>query len=87
MVDGSLELHEGHRLKTHQVVLYQREAELIRLYAEKPSEFLVLGGQPLNERVYSYGPFVMNTEEEIRRCIKNYNAGLMGDPNKVNASF
>jgi len=87
MVDGSLELHEGHRLKTNQVVLYQREAELIRLYAEKPSEFLVLGGKPLNERVYSYGPFVMNTEEEIRRCIKNYNAGLMGDPNKVNASF
>ena len=87
MVDGKLELAEGKQLNKHQVVLFQRGDDVIRLYAEKDSEFLVLGGKPLDEKVYSYGPFVMNTEEEIRRCINNYNAGLMGDPSKVNASF
>ena len=45
---------------------------------------LVLGGQPLNEPVYSYGPFVMNTREQIQQCFKNYEAGLMGNPDLVN---
>jgi redox-sensitive bicupin YhaK (pirin superfamily) len=45
----------------------------------------VLGGQPLNEPVFSYGPFVMNTEEEIQQCIKDYQSGKMGDPAVVNA--
>jgi len=84
LVEGSLELHEGRQLKKSQVVLYERGESLIKLYAEETSEFLVLGGQPLQERVYSYGPFVMNTEEEIQRCIQNYNSGKMGDPNLVN---
>jgi len=87
MVDGSLELHKGKQLKKNQVVLYEKGETNIQLYSETASEFLVLGGQPLNERVYSYGPFVMNTEEEIKRCIENYNSGKMGDPALVNASF
>lgn len=86
LIDGSLELHEAQQLQKNQVALYQRGDSLIQLYAEEDSEMLVLGGQPLNERVYSYGPFVMNTEEEIRKCIQNYNAGLMGDPDLVNQS-
>lgn len=84
LVDGQLELEEGRQLNKHQVVLYERGDSVIQLYAEKQSEFLVLGGKPLDEPIYSYGPFVMNTEEEIKRCIHNYNAGLMGDPDKVN---
>jgi len=44
----------------------------------------VLGGQPLDEVVYSYGPFVMNSKEDIETCIKNYGMGLMGNPDIVN---
>jgi len=87
LVDGSLELHEGQQLKKNQVVLYERGDNIIQLYSEADSEFLVLGGQPLNETVFSYGPFVMNTEDEIKRCIQNYNSGKMGNPDAVNASF
>lgn len=84
LVKGQLELEGGRGLKESQVVLYQRGDDLINLYAEGPSEFLVLGGQPLNETVYSYGPFVMNTEEQIRQCIRNYQTGKMGNPDLVN---
>lgn len=84
LMDGQLELHEAKQLKKNQMVLYERGDSLIRLYSEMDSEFLVLGGQPLDEVVYSYGPFVMNTKEEINKCINNYNAGLMGDPTLVN---
>ena len=84
VVKGSLEI-EGHRqLNANQIALYQRGDDLINLYAKDGADILVLGGKPLNEPVYSYGPFVMNTEEEIRLCIANYRSGKMGDPNLVN---
>jgi len=84
MIKGSVELEAGRALNDNQVCLYQRGESLMNIYSEEASEFLVLGGQPLDERVYSYGPFVMNTEEEIRRCIQNYNSGKMGNPELVN---
>jgi len=84
LINGELELAEAKQAKANQVVLYERGNSKINLYAPTTAEFLVLGGEPLNERVYSYGPFVMNNEEQIRQCIRNYNAGLMGDPDLVN---
>lgn len=84
MIKGSLELEGGKMLKDNQVVLYERGESVINMYAECESEFLILGGQPLNEVVFSYGPFVMNTREQIDQCIKNYQNGLMGNPDLVN---
>lgn len=84
MIEGKLELEGGRALKNNQLALYQRGDERINIFSECESEFLVLGGQPLNEPVYSYGPFVMNTEDQIRTCIKNYRNGKMGNPDLVN---
>jgi redox-sensitive bicupin YhaK (pirin superfamily) len=41
-------------------------------------EILVLGGVPIREQVARYGPFVMNTREEIMQAIKDFNEGRMG---------
>jgi redox-sensitive bicupin YhaK (pirin superfamily) len=41
-------------------------------------EILVLGGVPIGEQVARYGPFVMNTREEIMQAIKDFNEGRMG---------
>ena len=83
-INGTIEL-EGNKSATNkQVVLYHRGNSTIDIYTKDGAELLLLGGQPLNEPVFSYGPFVMNNEEQIRQCITNYNNGLMGDPNLVN---
>jgi hypothetical protein len=47
---------------------------------------LLLGGQPLNETVYAYGPFVMNNELQIRQCFADYQSGKMGNPITVNGN-
>jgi len=38
----------------------------------------VLGGEPIDEPVVGYGPFVMNTQAEIHRAIEDYRTGRMG---------
>ena len=84
VIDGNVELKDAKQLKTNQIALFERGDSEINLYARESCELLVLGGQPLNEPVYSYGPFVMNTEEEIRQCVANYRSGKMGNPDMVN---
>ena len=84
MIKGEAELEGGKKLKANQLALYERGENQVRLFSDCENELLVLGGQPLNEPVISYGPFVMNTEEQIRQCMRNYQNGLMGNPDSVN---
>jgi quercetin 2,3-dioxygenase len=46
--------------------------------AGEPLEVLLLGGKPIREPVFSYGPFVMNTKQEIIEAIDDFQAGKMG---------
>lgn len=84
-VKGKLELEAQKLLLPNQIALFERAGDEIDLLAQEDSELFLLGGKPLNEPVYSYGPFVMNSEPEIRQCYRDYRQGKMGDPKKVNA--
>jgi redox-sensitive bicupin YhaK (pirin superfamily) len=59
-------------------VTFSRDGGAIQVHAEIDSTLLILGGEPIDEPVVGYGPFVMNTETEIRRAIEDYRSGLMG---------
>lgn len=49
-----------------------------RLRAEAETGILILGGQPIQEPVASYGPFVMNTRQELMEAVMDYESGKMG---------
>jgi len=55
-----------------------KTGETVTIEATKESLVLVLSGEPIDEPVKSYGPFVMNTEAEIRQAFEDYRAGRMG---------
>lgn len=54
------------------------EGGSVLLEAKAESLLLILSGEPLNEPVASYGPFVMNSEAELRQAFEDYRAGRMG---------
>jgi len=85
IIEGSVETADRKEIKTNQVALYERGDSTIHLFSKNAAELLVMGGKPLNEPVYAYGPFVMNSEEEIRKCYNDYQSGRMGNPDAVNA--
>lgn len=61
-----------------ELALFERPGTAIHLQARTAARILLLSGAPLNEPVVGQGPFVMNTREEIRAAIQDYQAGRMG---------
>ena len=73
---------EGTPAGDGQMVLFARDGEEATISnpsdASGPLEFLLIAGVPLNEPVARYGPFVMNTPEEIHEAIEDFRSGRMG---------
>lgn len=61
-----------------QMVLLDRTGEDVSIEANNDATLLVLSGEPIDEPVVGYGPFVMNTEAEIREAIDDFNNGRFG---------
>ncbi|CAB3773448.1 pirin [Burkholderia sp. MSh2] len=61
------------------MIVYGDDGDTVTFAAgDMPLDVLLIGGVPLNEPIVRYGPFVMNTEEEIRQAVVDYQTGRMG---------
>ncbi len=61
-----------------EIIRFAREGSDVTLRADGNSQLLVLTGEPLNEPVFGYGPFVMTSEAEIRQAVIDFNSGRFG---------
>lgn len=75
---GEVRLEGSHAVKAAELARLSREGDGLRLVAEAEATVLVLSGEPIDEPVVGHGPFVMNTETEIREAIQDFRGGRMG---------
>ena len=62
-----------------ELVLFANDGQRIELTADEPTHLVVLAGEPLGEPIVQYGPFVMNTPDEIRQALYEVQSGGFGD--------
>ena len=70
----------GQRVPEKQLAILDNDvaADGVRVTAQEDSRLLLIAGQPLNEAIAQYGPFVMNTEQEVYQAINDYRSGRLG---------
>lgn len=75
---GKIVVNDEKEIGEMNFALFNHSGDKVTVTATEESEFIVLDGEPIDEPVVQYGPFVMNTPEEIHQAIKDFNAGKFG---------
>jgi redox-sensitive bicupin YhaK (pirin superfamily) len=78
VLQGALRVNGSATLRDAQLAVLDRQGDAVYIEADTDTTLLVLSGQPLDEPIVGYGPFVMNTEAQIRQAIEDFNAGRFG---------
>ena len=79
ILEGEMLINGTQKVQDSSIVLFeQNDDPAILLEAIQDTKFLVLTGEPLNEPIEGYGPFVMNTKEEIVEAFNDFNNGKFG---------
>jgi redox-sensitive bicupin YhaK (pirin superfamily) len=65
-------------LEEAELAVMEREGSRVEIEVLEETTLLVLSGLPINEPIVGHGPFVMNTEDEIRQAFADYHGGKMG---------
>jgi len=77
-IEGSARINGETVLPLNHLALFDREGEDITVEAIEDGVFLLMSGEPLNEPIAQYGPFLMNTQAEIAEAIGDYRQGRFG---------
>jgi len=77
VIEGAVEAN-GREVPADHFALFANDGEGITVKATADSRILILSGEPIDEPIASYGPFVMNTQEEIYQAVEDFQSGKFG---------
>lgn len=78
VLSGRITVNGTESAGTAEALLMSTDGEGVRVHADADTVLLVLSGEPIDEPIVGYGPFVMNSEDEIRQAIGDFNSGRFG---------
>jgi redox-sensitive bicupin YhaK (pirin superfamily) len=77
MIEGTANIN-GIEVAPDHFVLFKNEEGSINVKASSDAVILILSGEPIDEPIAAYGPFLMNTWQEVEQAIEDVNAGKFG---------
>lgn len=78
VAEGDMTINGTAQAGEAQLFVLSQEGAKIHLEATRDAKVLLMAGEPLNEPVVGYGPFVMNSKTEIAQAISDFNSGRFG---------
>jgi len=78
IIEGSIQINYSEIANQDTFVYFKNTGEQVEIEALENSVILILSGEPIHEPIVQYGPFLMNTQEEINQAISDYNQGKFG---------
>jgi len=78
VLEGDVRINGTDIAREGQLVTFSQQGDSLHLQASTNSKVLLMAGQPLQEPIAGYGPFVMNTQAQIAEAINDFNSGRFG---------
>lgn len=78
VIDGEIKVNDQVLVQVNHFVLFENKGEDFRIEGIKKSTVLILSGEPINEPIAAYGPFVMNTRQELVDAYQDFQDGKFG---------
>ena len=78
VLHGAVKVNGDAVVRAAQFGLLSREGEGVLVEAQDDATVLLLSGEPIDEPIVGYGPFVMNTQAEIHQAMQDFNSGRFG---------
>jgi hypothetical protein len=78
VLQGTIMVNAESVAREAQMVVLGRDGERVSVEANTDATVLLLSGEPIAEPIAGYGPFVMNTQAEIRQAMDDFNSGKFG---------
>jgi len=77
VLTGHVTVSDAHQAGEAEVLLLDREGSDVQVHADGDATLLILTGEPIDEPIAGYGPFVMNSREEIEQTLRDYRDGRL----------
>lgn len=78
VLHGTVQVNETDMARAGELVVLGAEREGVVIESNNDAVVLLLSGQPISEPIVGHGPFVMNTEAEIRQALRDFSTGQFG---------
>jgi len=77
VLDGRIRVNGAETVEREQLAVFERDGDAATIEALSDTRLFVMAGEPIDEPIAGYGPFVMNTEQEIRQAFSDFQSGRM----------